>query len=272
MSKLGAVLENSPKIPFVSFVLKQPRQVEQHLAQIDALRACGQIFVAPSRAIGNALVRNGIDRDRVTVLRHGTRTFGRRPLAPGLGERPVRFGYVGRINRIKGYHVMMEAFSRLGSDGAELHVIGEAHSKWDKQYMKDVLKKRLSSNIIHHGHFSGTALVEKMAACDVIVVPTICLEVFGLVIPEAFSLGRPVIITRCGGPEELVRDGIDGLIVRRNDPDALADAMRSLIEAPERIRAMSENIVPVPTMDDHIADLENIYKTAIDTRGGGGKP
>jgi glycosyltransferase involved in cell wall biosynthesis len=179
---------------------------------------------------------------------------------------------VGRINRVKGYHIMLEAFSGIQAGTAELHVMGGAHSKWDGEYMKDVLTKWPAPGITHHGHISGAHLFEKMVACDVIILPTICLEVFGLVIPEAFSLGRPVIVSKCGGPEGLVRDGIDGLIVNRNDPAALADAMQSLIEEPERIRAMAENIGPVHTMDEHIADLKNIYKTAIDACRQVGEP
>lgn len=261
---LGAGLELIPNIPFVSPALKQPLHVQQHLKRISALRRYGQAFIAPSEAIGRALIRNGVDCNRVTVVHHGIPPYGRRPFEPGLGQRPVRFGYVGRVNRVKGYHVLIDAFSQLIAGSAELHVIGDAHTKWEKRYSRRVHRMWPVSGITVHGHVGGSALAEKVAACDVIILPSICLEVFGLVIPEAFSLGRPVIVTKCGGPEELVRDGQDGLVVDRNVPEALANAMQSLIAKPGRIKAMARSLGPVRTMADHAADLEMVYRAAID--------
>ncbi len=54
-------------------------------------------------------------------------------------------------------------------------------------------------------------------------------ESFGVVAVEALMAGRPVLATRCGGPEDIVGEG-DGLLVSRDDPDALALGLRAMAE------------------------------------------
>lgn len=55
---------------------------------------------------------------------------------------------------------------------------------------------------------------------------------------EAMAAGRPVVATDVGGVSEVVRHGENGLLVPRRDPEALADAILSLLRSPDRARAM----------------------------------
>ena len=114
-----------------------------------------------------------------------------------------------------------------------------------------------------HGRVGPEELSRAYAGVDVLVLPSIYLEVFGLVVLEAFSAGRPVIVTNSGGPEELVREGVDGLIVRRNDPVALAEALMGLASDPARIVRLAEGIRPVRTIEEHLDQLLPIYERAI---------
>ncbi len=144
---------------------------------------------------------------------------------------------------------------RLRGD-CELHVIGAAHSKWEKRYLG---RMAIPECVIFHGHLIGESLAETWAKCHVTVLPSVCLEVFGLVIPESFSLGRPVIVTDSGGPSELVRSGVDGFIVPPNDAEALAAAMQRFVDGPELVSKMASRLPHVRTMREHVADLEKIY-------------
>ena len=105
-----------------------------------------------------------------------------------------------------------------------------------------------------------------MAQIDVLVLPSILLEVFGLVVVEAVSAGRPVIVSDSCGVGEVVRHGVDGLIVERNNVEALAAAMRDLIASPEKILAMAARIRPVRTLAEHVDELEGIYDLVINER------
>ena len=169
----------------------------------------------------------------------------------------MRFACVGRICREKGLHILFAAFQRVRGD-CELHVIGTAHSKWERRYLR-----RLGTvpRVIFHGHLTGDELHAAWAKCDVTVLPTICLEVFGLVIPESFSLGRPVIVTDCGGPPELVRRGVDGLVVPANDAASLAEAMQRFVDKPALGATMAAQLSAPLTMRRHVGQLTAVYRS-----------
>jgi glycosyltransferase involved in cell wall biosynthesis len=90
-------------------------------------------------------------------------------------------------------------------------------------------------------------------------------EAFGLVVQEAFSAGRPVIVSKSGGPAELVRDGVDGFVVERNNGKALAEAMQKFINNPELIKKMSNQLKKVRTIQEYVNDIEKIYFRMVST-------
>lgn len=63
-------------------------------------------------------------------------------------------------------------------------------------------------------------------------------EGFGLVLTEAMASGTPVVSTACGGPEDIVSHGENGLLTPRGDAGALAEAMERLLAEPDRRREM----------------------------------
>ena len=79
-----------------------------------------------------------------------------------------------------------------------------------------------------------------MAAADVFVLPSLA-EPFGLVLLEAMALGLPVVATRAGGPLEIIVDGKTGFLVPPSSPNALADALQTLLANPALARRMGES-------------------------------
>jgi glycosyltransferase involved in cell wall biosynthesis len=68
-----------------------------------------------------------------------------------------------------------------------------------------------------------------MQRIDVLVVPAIAFESFGMVILEAMKHKKPVICTDFGGMKEVVEDGVSGLVVTAGDALALSNAMVKLL-------------------------------------------
>jgi glycosyltransferase involved in cell wall biosynthesis len=123
-----------------------------------------------------------------------------------------------------------------------------------------------------HGRLDREGVGEVIAGGDVLVLPSIYHEVFGLVLLEAHSIGRPVVASRSGGPADIVRDGENGILLEPGNIEAWAQALRTLLHQPERIAAMASNVGPVRTIEDHVADLEAVYDRAIALRTAAGKP
>ena len=106
-----------------------------------------------------------------------------------------------------------------------------------------------------------------LAAVDVLAITSLQ-ESFGLTVIEAFAARTPVVSTRCGGPEQLVRDGVDGLLVPMSDPTAICDAWESLARNPQRRMqfgdAGRQSFVEQFTIEVHTARLTAIL-SAIST-------
>ena len=84
-----------------------------------------------------------------------------------------------------------------------------------------------------------TDIPELLAGCDLFVLPSL-FEGLPLSILEAMAAGKAVVATAIGGNDEAVVDGVTGLLVPPADPEALADALRTLLREPERRRRLGE--------------------------------
>jgi len=163
-----------------------------------------------------------------------------RPLAEvrkRLGLDPDRklIGMVGRLQRWKGMHVFLEAVAILVRTHPEVRgvIVGGTHEK-ERDYpdhLERLLQERgLADKVAMVGRQTNVA--EWMSAMDIFVHASER-EPFGIVVLEAMAMGKPVIATQPGGPEEIIRNQVDGLLTPSNDPAALAAAITSLLENPD---------------------------------------
>jgi glycosyltransferase involved in cell wall biosynthesis len=230
-------------------------------------------MIAPSAWVRDLLVRNGRAPNAVAVIPHGITPLQRVPLEP-LGRRPVRFGYLGRIDPAKGLHVLLQALEHIPDGRAcELHVFGAARHPRDEAYRCDTVKRyRGSAQVVFHGLVDHEELSGAFAQIDVLVVPSLVPEAFGLVVLESFSAGRPVIVFPSGGLPELVRDGTDGFVLDGCDTGSLAEALRRFVEKPSLVAAMAASVPRVRTTREHVDDLTAFYAGVMSGHGGASLP
>ena len=260
---VGRLLRRVPLVPYLTPALTIPLQVQKKMLEVEELIAKSDRVIVPSKAMRGALLLNRWRTERVVVIPHGIPELGRTEIPSPSGRHVTRFAYVGRLSRVKGLHVLIQALNRLTGD-VELHVVGRADSKWEKRYWTSVLKQvRRPEQVIQHGYLSGSDYRKVVAGCDAVILPSICLEVFGLSIAEAFSLGRPVIATDSGGPAEQVRNGLDGIIVPPNDVAALAEAMQGFLDDPTKARSLAENVREPIAIETHVAALGGLYTQCL---------
>jgi glycosyltransferase involved in cell wall biosynthesis len=143
--------------------------------------------------------------------------------------RPItRFLSVALLNKNKGMHYLLEAVKLLVQRGAgsfELYIGGEGPARLGLEGLAKELG--LTDRCHFIGLLSRSEVKEWMQNSDVFVLPSLS-ETFGVVLAEAMACGRPVIATRCGGPEFVVTPET-GLLVDVANPVALADAMERFI-------------------------------------------
>jgi spore coat protein SA len=106
------------------------------------------------------------------------------------------------------------------------------------EQMRSRVPGTLQNRIIFVGPLLHSELSTRMRKADVLVQPSIFDEPFGMPIVEAMASGLPVVASSVGGIPELVADGHTGILVDRDNPAALADALNHLLDNPALARQM----------------------------------
>lgn len=263
----GEIDRKYKKAPYLVRALRYPRLVEKSMEGDRVILNECRYIISPSRAMRELLARNGVSPEKIFFLHHGIDPLPRLPIEP-LNGRPIRFGFIGSFGLSKGLHILINALEMVSNqDKCELHIYGGSIGKSNNGYLEKCLKRyKGKANIVNHGYIPNNIIIDAYKNIDVLVVPSILLEVFGLIVLEAFTAGRPVIVSKSGGPAELVRDGIDGFIVERNDSKSLAEAMQKFIDKPELIIEMSQRIPPVKTIQEYVNELEGVYCQCLEIK------
>lgn len=253
MNRFGEKLRRVPFVPFLSPIGETGLIVSEKIIQQKSLFESATYFIAPSNAIADVLQRNGCPKEKISIIPHGI------PIPPlhhytHTPVHQIKFFYVGRINYVKGIHVLLKAFSLIDNNNIELHLIGGTGNKAELRYMKKLQRQfNKDSRIEWHGKMPYEQMNEATKDFHCLVHPAIYLEVFGLNISEALAQHKYVIATRCGGPEMQIHNESEGVLVAPNDADALKEAMINYISQP---RQSDARVIDIET---HVKQLSNLY-------------
>jgi len=256
---LGKILSKLPFVLYLTPVLTASSSIQHKGAEWQSIYKNASLIIAPSKAIARSMIINGAYVEKVKVLPHGI------PLPKHLKisgsttvvGKPLKFFYVGRICYVKGIHIMLSAFNEL-SINAELNIIGGAGNRNEERYMRRLKNKyKNDARIKWHGKISSEDILDEIDKYDVLIHPTICLEVFGLNIAEALAMGRLVIATRCGGPEMQILDGINGILVNPNSASEIKEAILKLVKKEISLNPGKKEVI---TINEHVTELQRIYE------------
>jgi len=89
-------------------------------------------------------------------------------------------------------------------------------------------------------------------------------ESFGLTAIEALAVETPVVSTRCGGPSEVIRDGVDGRLVPVGDAESMARAIDEMLQDPSRAQALAlsgrDRAAKTFTVEHYVKGIEEIIR------------
>jgi glycosyltransferase involved in cell wall biosynthesis len=209
---------------------------------------------SPSQFLKQKLIEFGVPDEHVSVVSNGFRYDPARvrPKQPG---RRLRFGMIG-MHRLKGLHLLIEAFRELPQHAAELRVYGQVA---DPRYAAEQQRRAQGYNIRFCGIYAQEALYDVFSEIDVLVVPSIWYENCPTVIREAFATGTPVLASDIGGMAEAVEDGVNGLLFAAGDPVDLRRKLDWLIQHREALPAMARAIRPPLTVEQCTDGIVALY-------------
>ncbi len=153
----------------------------------------------------------------------------RRPVTPRR-PRPTRIGVVGRLAPWKGQDVFLRAFARAFPSGPESAVVIGTALFGEGEYGAGLERLAERLGIAERVTFRGFRhdVEAEMDGLDILVHASVIPEPFGQVVLEGMAAGLPVIAPAAGGPAELIRDGVDGLLYPPADVGGLAATLQRL--------------------------------------------
>ena len=204
-----------------------------------------------------------------------------REFHPGVPRAPFRrelgvpdaaplIGIVGRLGLGKGHEHFVEAALRLLGAGLDAHfvVVGDplfAEDAWRADALRRIVKDAAREDRVRFVGYRRD-IPGVMRGLDVLVLASDA-EPCGRVLFEGMAAGTPIVATNSGGTPEIVRDGIEGLLVPPRDPASLAGAIGALAaDAGLRARLGAAGVARVAaefTIERYVARTLAVYDEAL---------
>jgi glycosyltransferase involved in cell wall biosynthesis len=236
-----------------------------------------QRYIAISHAVRDVLVRDGVPPGRISVVRSCIDP-GRVQVGDGAGLRaelgldpgaPI-VGNVGHLVPHKGQRTLLEAIPRVLREVPETRfvIVGEGELESDlKRRARDL---GIAGQVIFPGFRDDVSSF--LSIFRIFVMPS-HMEGLGTAVLDALAVRLPVIATTAGGIPEMIRDGVNGLLVPVRDPAALARALVSLLRDPARAQALGEEgyrtVRREFSVETMVEQTRGIYQEVLDGKRGG---
>ncbi len=236
--------------------------------RVRATTSAADRVVAVCQWMFDALLLNGVPPQKLVLHRQGVAFPWSSPVEPprtagvrAAGE-PLVIGFLGRFDPMKGLGLLAEAFAEL-PPGLPIELRIHASKPGDKA--GEAVRETLAPILRQEPRIRvGPALSHEdvpgfLASIDVLAVPSQVLETGPLVVLEAFAAGRPVLGSRLGGIQELVQDGLNGLLVPHAQVSAWRAALERLLE-PGLVSGLAQGIGPVRSASENARDTLALYE------------
>lgn len=197
-------------------------------------------LIAVSQSVKDEYVAAGCDPERIEVIYNGiNKRFLNTPRTEQQDKnsselKEVRLMYVGRLCIEKGVLVILKALDILVNEQKRQHLLLDIFGDGDEAYVKElhsfIEEKQLTQLVSFHGKVSQDELIKQYDRSDILLIPSIWKEPFGLVVAEGMARGLPIITSSIGGPAEIVTNNVNGLLIEPGDEQALAASIMQLIE------------------------------------------
>jgi len=220
-SKRSLRVAHSLLLPVTRWIWKRADRV------VAVCRALGRLAERSDPSLSVTVIRNGVDLQ----LFHPAANGGESP--PGS----IRCVAVARLVDRKGIPDLLHAWRHLQRDHLTLEIIGSGPAEGR---FRDLAKRLgLDKEVRFTGPMSREEVAERYRNADLFTLSPLN-EAFGNVFAEAMASGLPIVGTNVGGIPELVRHGVNGLLVRPRDHRALAEAIARLASDEGLRQSMAE--------------------------------
>lgn len=268
---IGLILKIKLKIPMVQTfhtlgvtkeLYSDQKQKERIKSEREIAEKADGIISSTELELEDLVKKYNADKRKISVLppgvnHHVFRPYGRTSSRERL-QLPTALKiilFVGRIDPVKGISLLIEAIDGLVKKynsfenkyrvlliGGDIKDNGFWKHPEVKRLKELIERKNLSCCIKFIGSRPHNILPYYYSAADVVVMPSVY-ESFGLVVLEAMASGSSVIVSKAGGLQYLVKDGLNGRLFENGSSRDLGDKLWQLLNNPKERKMLSENAV-----------------------------
>jgi glycosyltransferase involved in cell wall biosynthesis len=200
--------------------------------------------ICVSQAVNNHLSKQVFDKSKkiVTIYKgHDTAWYNQEPLDLaefGTNTNNFNIACVANARPHKGLIYLIKAAREL-ADIKDIHILLIGSKISEEPYMSEIKNSGMEDRIHVTGYRNDVPQI--IAACDVLVHPSIRKEGLPRVILESLAGKTPVIASAIEGSMEIIEDGFNGYIVPIKDEKAIANKVKELYNSPQILKKLSDN-------------------------------
>lgn len=262
----GAAIGHLPLSGGAFTALRMTSLLATRHAELRALWDLADQIVVLAPWTQRVLRANDVPEHKVLLCPHGIEVEGWRPrIGMSAGKQGLKVVHLGRVDPGKGTRLLIDAFKALPQGGMTLDVIGVVQSESQRAVLDDLVQAAAGDPRIRFlPPVRHAAIVETLAAYDLVAVPSQLLETGPLVVLEAFAAGVPVIGSKLGGIADKVAHEHDGLLV--DPPDSLTswrDALDRCQRFPEFVHDLANGIRPPKSVTAVADEMLALYSRLL---------
>jgi len=192
-------------------------------------------------------IPNGVDVNQFKIVSREEKKKQKKAMA--LSDRRV-IVFVGRLEESKGVYLLMEAWKQIVTccEKVCLVIVGVGS---EEKKLKDMMNKEDIRSVIFVGKTERVS--QYLQAADIFVLPSIK-EGFSNALLEAMASGLPVVATRLGGQAQLVKNGINGILIEPKNVNQIKEAVLNLLRNEGRWQLMGKKARAM-VVDNYSLDL-----------------
>ncbi|MCC7449520.1 MAG: glycosyltransferase family 4 protein [Anaerolineae bacterium] len=190
-----------------------------------------EAFIALTDFQKDLMVRSGLPADKVFVKPN---FFPGQPEATPWAERDPVVVYAGRLSPEKGVRTLVRAWRSWGKEAPELRIVGDGELRQELEQLAQ------GSNVRFLGLLGAQEAQRMVASSRLLVLPSECLEIFGLVVCEAFAHGTPAAVSAIGPLPSIVRQGENGVVFQPGQAESIANTIRAAWQEPGLLQRLGE--------------------------------
>ena len=205
---------------------------------------------------------------RVHYIPNGVAPCGGREVAVREGG-VLRVGFFGRLTHQKGPDVLMDTVADVVAHVPQVVFVFYGEGELAALLRARVDERLLAAHVRFNGAYAPGEAAAHMRQVDVVAVPSRW-EGCPYVVLEAFQAGVPVVASSVGGVPDLIRDGVNGVLVEAENTEALRDGLLGLLRDPQKRRRLAEQgraAVEAHTVADMAHAVGTVYRAVACGRG-----